>query len=363
MSVFLELSEASIKAWTMGKRGVSYIIIIITVLGILMFVQYNAPKQLNWFESYVGHHKIPYGTKVIKDLLAKRYGDRMGTVTKPPYAFLQQSDTIQGTYLFVNRSLRFEKAELHRLLDWTANGNTLFLAANAIDVKLEDTLGLRIDGWYPSSEISEKRYLPSWVAPSLRTTDTTLFDRTSSVHVITPKDSVPMMALGEISLRGTSASGEDARKINIIQKEFGKGRIILSSFPEGFTNYFLLTDGNKEYTQALLGKLRSPGRLYWDAYHKAGKTIYTSPMYIFLNTKELKWAYYMALIGVVIYVLFEGKRKQRAIPVLSPKKNQTMAFTRTIADMYYENQTMEPLPNTASHILWNICVRIIIWEA
>ena len=73
-----------------------------------------------------------------------------------------------------------------------------------------------------------------------------------------------------------------------------------------------------------------------DNFHKSGKSFYTSPMYLFLNTKEFKWAYYLILIGSLIYIIFEGKRKQRAIPVVTPLKNQTLAFTRTIADMYYE---------------------------
>ena len=59
-------------------------------------------------------------------------------------------------------------------------------------------------------------------------------------------------------------------------------------------------------------------------------------MYLFLNTKEFRWAYYLVLIGALVYIIFEGKRKQRAIPVVPPVKNQTLAFTRTIADMYFE---------------------------
>ena len=66
-------------------------------------------------------------------------------------------------------------------------------------------------------------------------------------------------------------------------------------------------------------------------------------MYIFLNTKELKWAYYTALIGVLIYIVFEGKRKQRAVPVVIPLKNQTLAFTRTISDMYFEKSDQKAI--------------------
>jgi light-regulated signal transduction histidine kinase (bacteriophytochrome) len=60
-------------------------------------------------------------------------------------------------------------------------------------------------------------------------------------------------------------------------------------------------------------------------------------MYLFLNNPSLKWAYYILLIGVLIYIIFEGKRKQRAIPIVHPLKNQTVDFTRTISNMYYEN--------------------------
>jgi hypothetical protein len=41
---------------------------------------------------------------------------------------------------------------------------------------------------------------------------------------------------------------------------------------------------------------------------------------------------------VLFFVIFEGKRKQRSIPIRTPLKNQTLAFTRTIANMYYEQQ-------------------------
>ena len=46
----------------------------------------------------------------------------------------------------------------------------------------------------------------------------------------------------------------------------------------------------------------------------------------------------MALIGVLFFIIFEGKRKQRSIPIIIPLKNQTLAFTQTIANMFYEKQ-------------------------
>ena len=130
---------------------------------------------------------------------------------------------------------------------------------------------------------------------------------------------------------------------NGIRQTFGSGEIILSTFPKAFTNYFILKDENRDYTAGLLSYLDPSRPVLIDTHYKSGKKFYTSPMYIFLNTKEFKWAYYLVLIGAVIYVLFEGKRKQRAIPIVIPLKNQTLAFTRTIADMYYEKGEAKPV--------------------
>ena len=44
------------------------------------------------------------------------------------------------------------------------------------------------------------------------------------------------------------------------------------------------------------------------------------------------------LVGVLLWVIFEGRRKQRAIPVITPLPNQTLAFTKTIAGMYLDKQ-------------------------
>jgi len=69
-------------------------------------------------------------------------------------------------------------------------------------------------------------------------------------------------------------------------------------------------------------------------------------MHYILASKSLKWAYFISLIGVLFYIIFEGKRKQRSIRIIKPLKNQTLAFTRTIANMYFEKQEHK---NIAEH--------------
>jgi len=314
----------------MGKKGTTYLIIAVITLAALMLLQYNKPKEINWFPSYVATHKIPYGTLVATTLMEALFPDRIKQVHTPPFEFLGTSDTIRGTYLFVNEQLKFNEAELNVLLDWTAKGNTLFLASKSFETELTDTLNLDVERIFGGFEISQKQ-LHQLVNPQLKLKDSIIFDRDTSTPYFSEIDTVRTTVLGQVK---TMDDGEVDR-INLIQRPFGDGSIILSTFPEAFTNYFILKGTNKDYTAGILSYLAATGTIYMDNHYKSGKTFYSSPMYIFLNTKELKWAYYIALIGAVFYVVFEGKRKQRAIPVIVPLPNRTLDFTRTISDMYF----------------------------
>ncbi|MBR9854225.1 MAG: DUF4350 domain-containing protein [Algicola sp.] len=322
----------------MSKKGRIYIIIGVLTLGALFVMEYNKPKKVNWFPSFVSHHKIPYGTYVLNDLMEKYFPDRIQQAQKPPFELLSRTDSIQGTYFFVNESVSFEEAELNALLEWVEQGNNLFVASNSFERKLLDTLNLDIQNVYNSGQLEPVFHYqlvnPKLQSPKVKFTKdyyTTSFDQI---------DTLQTTILGEVHVKGDST--ETIKKYaNTIKQSFGNGEIVLSAFPKAFTNYFILKDNNLEYTAGLLAYLPKNGPIFMDNFHKSGKSFYTSPMYLFLNTKEFKWAYYLALIGALVYIVFEGKRKQRAIPVVTPLKNQTLAFTRTIADMYLEKGELQ----------------------
>ena len=329
----------------MLKKGSLYLVIGVATLGLLLLLQYNQPKTINWFESYVATHKIPYGTHVFQTLLSQKFSAKVSDVRVPPFEFLNQEQNAKGTYLFVNERIAFEKTELNALLAWTSQGNTLFIASKSFEERLLDTLNLGTGYLYSGFEEVLKQS-PFWVNPALKSATPAVYDRGANTPVFDQLDTLNTTVLGSLRTSGALDLAKDSLRHNVVRQPFGTGHIILSTFPEAFTNYFILKEHNRDYASGLFSYLDAPGKLYVDQYYKNGKSFYTSPMYIFLNTKELKWAYYLALIGVLVYIVFEGKRKQRAIPVIAPLKNQTMAFTRTIADMYFEKSDQK---NIAEH--------------
>src|SRR5690606_19360837 len=73
----------------------------------------------------------------------------------------------------------------------------------------------------------------------------------------------------------------------------------------------------------------------WDDYYKVGKPIITSPLRFVLSQPALKWAYWLTIIGLLTYILFNIKRRQRIIPIIEPLKNATKDFVGIIAQMYF----------------------------
>lgn len=316
----------------MSKKGKIYIGLFILVIISIVVLELNKPKQINWFPSYATHHKIPFGSYVFNDQIQNLAKDVI-PVDRPPYEYLRDNQSIKGTYFFYNNGISFGEEELDALLDWTSEGNTLFIASSDFEYNILDTLHLDTRVISTLNNF-DSDYNVKLVNPKLDKGDTYGFDKANTVFHFNQLDTLNTKVIGTITA-ALNVDDEDPM-VNVVKQSFGNGEIILSTFPQGLTNYFILNNPNQDYVAGLLSYIDMDSPIYLDNHYKSGKVFYTSPMYLFLNTKELKWAYYIVLIGALFYIIFEGKRKQRAIPIIKPLKNQTVEFTRTIANMYYE---------------------------
>lgn len=318
----------------MSKKGKIYIILVAIAILAIVALEMTKPKQINWFPSYATHHKIPFGSYVFNDQL-KRLSDSVVSIDRPPFEYLRNNN-INGTYLFYNGGIAFGKEELNSLLDWVSQGNTLMVSAVNFETQLLDTLNLDTRSINTFNNF-ENKYQVRLVNPLFDDSKAYIYDKPTTFYHFNKIDTLNTTVIGLIGKYKAQDPSLQDSLVSSIKQGFGKGEIILNTFPQAFSNYFILQSPNQDYTAGFLSYINTNQPVYIDTYYKTGKTFYTSPMYLFLNTQSLKWAYYLVLIGALVYIIFEGKRKQRAIPIIKPLKNQTVDFTRTIANMYYEN--------------------------
>ncbi len=304
------------------------------IVGAMIYAEATRPHPINWFPSYSATDKIPLGSYVFHDLLKEKFGDNMMEQNRPPFEILLDTALV-GTYFFVNDRLYFDDTEVDRLLDWVGRGNTLFLSANYHSPGLIDSLSLEVTDGLLFTELGTEPFF-ELVNENLKTNKPYHIKRNFPVRHFREVDTLSHVALGVVeAFQDTTVLKEP--KINFLKAPIGDGTIFFHNQPEVFSNYFLLEEEeNLSYTEGVLSYLDQNEPLLWDNHYKSGKPIQVSPLYILLNNERLKWSYYFLLIGVFIFVLFEGKRKQRSIPIVTPLSNKTFEYTQTIAGMYLE---------------------------
>lgn len=302
----------------------------------LAWLESTEPDPINWTPSYTASDKIPLGTYIFYESWKNSGTNTISDIKIPPYEYLNESPE-NGTYFFLNDRVSFDDDELDDLLDWVSKGNKVFISAYSFGDNFTDTLNIALSLYIDQKGFKSRPSL-DLVNPKLKLDNALEFDQDLPALYFKEIDTTNNVVLG------TSTFGTENKetKVNFIRSSFGEGEIYLHSTPQAFSNYFLLKGENYKYTEALLGYLAG-NNILWDAYYKSGKSFFTSPLYILLNNRPLKWAYYFVIIAAILFILFEGKRKQRSIPVVEPLKNKSYEFTETVSQLYLEQRKFHEL--------------------
>lgn len=318
----------------MSKSYKILLAVFLILLAGLVFLEASKPTPINWFPSYANTDKIPLGSLVFFENLQKSKLN-IREVNNPPYQFLQE-ENLEGNYFFLNNNLFLDKAELSKMLAWAEKGNTLFFAGSNFSGSLLDTLKLEMKS---KRSIDKIKTIPHYTFsnPKLKSDSIYSYKRDKELVYFNKIDTSNQKILGFASLEIKNKHLQDSL-VNFLEVPFGEGKILLHSNPELFSNYFMLLGNNYTYANSAMAYLDQDKPLYWDNHYKSGKKINTSPLYILLNNRYLKWAYYFILIGALLFIYFEGKRKQKSIPIVKAPENKTYDYTRTVAGMYLEEK-------------------------
>ena len=125
---------------------------------------------------------------------------------------------------------------------------------------------------------------------------------------------------------------------NILKKqpENAKGYYLFHAEPLYFSNYYLLNQDSYFYTKSVLQHLK--GRtIIWYNTDKTYASSNTSMMRYILSEKALKYAWYVLLALLFIFLIFRSRREQRIIPIYKQEENHTVEFAKTILSLYQEN--------------------------
>lgn len=121
---------------------------------------------------------------------------------------------------------------------------------------------------------------------------------------------------------------------------YGKGEVIFVSSPLLFTNYGMLEGNTFVYIFRLMSYLADLPVYRTEAYVKTDAMLVAeqSPFREFIKRPPLRWALYLALLGVVLFMIFTARRRQRVIPIMSKPANRSLEFIQLIGTLYYQRK-------------------------
>lgn len=247
---------------------------------------------------------------------------------------------IELNYMFVNQSVEIDKTSLKYLLKFVEDGNYIFLSAEDISYPLKDSLNLSIERKIVpkiESKDSLKNGILKYIEPEIKmgfydpklNSKSYTYSKGINLNEIVSYDTIHSQVLGYQEVEGKKYP-------NLIKTKYGNGYFIIHTQPIVFTNYNLLKTQNEEYVAQILSYLPNFDIVFDDTQAKLSSTSPHPLRYIF-STRELKWAWQLALFSILIFIIFRAKRRQRIIPIIEKLPNTSLDFAKTIGNLYFEN--------------------------
>ena len=350
-----------------------YIIVILLLFGLMYWLNKDAPIQYQWEPTFETNDKEPFGAyafdKILEGSWTEAYYhnyyslDDIADVTVEyledeneinnnensdedyDQAETQVNDYLNRNYdntsispeyslLIIADDLDLDSTEVKFLLKYVEQGGTVILAANRLSYLLEDTLNITVKSSFYMNLLdfnkkqTEEKVL-FYAQDSIR--DTLTLPQPLVKNYFEIPDTVNYTYYD--SLYRISTVSDD--KTISIRYAIGEGSLILIANPLIFTNYGILSDSINPYIWKHLAYLKDKPLMrteYYEAGSQGGKS--QSEFRVILRERAFKWAYYTIIVGVLVFMIFTAKRKQKIIPVIKPPVNKMLDFVRSIAGLY-----------------------------
>lgn len=362
----------------MDRKVYIYITVLVLLFVGFIYIDSDKPKPINWAPTYSTKDKIPFGLFVLEQEIKTMFKENgIEKINTTPYEYFEDGekyydeniyndeeysdnydDDYDGTSVTIdstvvadsttNESLSSEiidstsfepheninflsitefntidNTSVAALCRFVSEGNTVFLSAKSFPQSLQDSLKILMENEYDHSN-----KIVQWVAnKNLGTKKYNIIEGIGK-NFFSKIDPVNTTVLGYQS------QNKDSIRINFIKVKYNNGNFILHTQPAVFTNIHMLKADHHEYVQKVLSYIPN-GKFLISTAAENDENTTKSKMDFWLNQPAFKWGWRLLLFGLLLFMIFNAKRKQRIIPIIKPLTNTTVDFTKTIGNLYF----------------------------
>jgi hypothetical protein len=253
-------------------------------------------------------------------------------VTKPFARTYEKEKELKysgSAYILVADDLFTTEKDVDAMLEYVSAGNELFIAVNSPDPYLAKQLNFAVEG--NGGIQHKKRTLVQSYRDAEVPVDTFFnYEGMMSGNYFTTIDSATTNILGN----------NYQHKTNFIRIAYNRGYIYLLLNPYTFTNYFLLYKNNVAALETQISYLQhAANNVYWDDFYSNQHSAQSgdfSEWQVLMRYPAMRWALWLGVALLLLYVLFESKRRQRIIPDKPVFGNTSVEFVDAIGQLYYQ---------------------------
>jgi len=325
------------------RKDWKYILYLFVAFGMFATVKMLSPKQHDWTVTYSHRDTNPYGAFALNRLLPSVFPGKQIHHSFKTLFEIKDSLRRDTNILIIASNFNGGKEDCDALLDFADRGGSIFISAEYFRGHFADTMNVETyDYFFNGADILSRKD-----SAALKFANVTM-DTTSEFRY--RRDNINNYFSRFDSIRTRIVAKNDLNQPVTIRIPWGKGNVILNSTPLIFTNICLLSGSNQEFLSGMLSYLPI-GPLIWTEYYHVGRMEAGTPLRFILTTEPLRWAYYITVFSIILFVIFEMKRKQRIIPVIKPLENTTMEFVQTVGTLYYQSLPHKNIAEKKIHFL------------
>ncbi|MEM1054171.1 MAG: DUF4350 domain-containing protein [Bacteroidota bacterium] len=330
-------------------KGTSLLWIVGVLAGILILLLLSSPSPEDIRIRLEREGAAPFDAEVLYEALPGWLGAEVTPVGDPAFVTLADTTLTNTTYLFLTRHFEPGEDEADRLLAFLERGNTVFVAAHGMTGPFFERLG--------TPDTTDEDLGTGWVYDVFMNGSLGVED---SLQLVAPGVSgsfgfpveVNFAELYGLDPETSEVLGVDGDGdyVTLARIRVGEGTLLLSSTPLAFSNAALVGEGDAEaYVSAALAALPSQP-LLWDDYKKPYREQARTPLRYVLTSPGLRGGYFLLLTMGLLYLLFRGRRWQRAIPVVTPPPNAQREFARTVGRLHLTHGDSVRLAQRTVHL-------------
>jgi hypothetical protein len=318
----------------------STVVLLSTVL--YFYSKSSAPKY-RWTENYDYDNVQPYGLKLVVDILSVSDSkSKFVFINEPPQHFINDKDT-GALYMFIGEKYICDSSFSHHLTDFVKRGNNAFISSIGGEHWLFSILTNERHAFLNTNYLNDSIIHVKFDNPKT----SYKFDHKHGKKLenykwvgldsLFLKDSLAMFGFEPVSFINNEL-------VDCMRIKYGKGWFIFHSSPLFFTNYSLSKKEGLDYINHLIAAYKKP-RVLWDEFSKSPldnasfKSNHESPLRFILSERSLRWSWYLLCFFVLLFVIFNSKRKQAPIPLMPANNNTTIEYIDSIAMLYYKGNS------------------------